>query len=71
MMAECLQSLGGLDVLVNNAGISGPIASVEEMDPDEWEKIMAVDLTGTLNPTQLFSLSSFRSRAKFFCSVPR
>jgi len=53
MMAECAQALGGLDVLVNNAGISGPTAPVEEMDPDEWEKVMAVDLTGTFNVTRM------------------
>ena len=32
MIAECTQALGGLDVLVNNAGISGPTAPVEEME---------------------------------------
>jgi NAD(P)-dependent dehydrogenase (short-subunit alcohol dehydrogenase family) len=40
-------------VLVNNAGISGPTAPVEEMNPDEWEKVMQVDLTGTFNVTRL------------------
>lgn len=53
MVAECARALGGLDVLVNNAGISGPTAPVENMDPDEWEKVMQVDLTGTFNVTRL------------------
>ena len=53
MVAECAQALGGLDVLVNNAGISGPTAAVENMDPDEWERVMQVDLTGTFNVTRL------------------
>jgi NAD(P)-dependent dehydrogenase (short-subunit alcohol dehydrogenase family) len=53
MMAECVKALGGLDVLVNNAGVAGPTAPVEEMDPDEWEKVMAVDLTGTFNVTRM------------------
>jgi NAD(P)-dependent dehydrogenase (short-subunit alcohol dehydrogenase family) len=52
MVAECAQTLGGLDVLINNAGISGPTAPVETMDPDEWEKVMQVDLTGTFNVTR-------------------
>jgi NAD(P)-dependent dehydrogenase (short-subunit alcohol dehydrogenase family) len=46
-------TLGGIDVLVNNAGISGPTASVEEMDPDQWKKVLAVNLTGTFNVTRL------------------
>jgi len=53
MVAEAVGSLGGLDVLVNNAGISGPTAPVEAMDPDAWEKVMQVDLTGTFNVTRV------------------
>jgi NAD(P)-dependent dehydrogenase (short-subunit alcohol dehydrogenase family) len=53
MVAKGVQALGGLDVLVNNAGISGPTASVETMDPDEWEMVMQVDLTGTFNVTRM------------------
>lgn len=53
MVAAAVKSLGGLDVLVNNAGISGPTAPVEEMAPDAWEMVMQVDLTGTFNVTRL------------------
>jgi NAD(P)-dependent dehydrogenase (short-subunit alcohol dehydrogenase family) len=38
--------LGGLDVLVNNAGIAGPTAKVEEIRPEDWERCIAVDLNG-------------------------
>jgi NAD(P)-dependent dehydrogenase (short-subunit alcohol dehydrogenase family) len=37
MVAHAASALGGLDVLINNAGIAGPTASVEEMDPDAWQ----------------------------------
>lgn len=37
---------GGLDVLVNNAGISGPTAAVEDIDPLDWDRTVAVDLNG-------------------------
>ncbi len=53
MVAFAADALGGLDVLVNNAGIAGPTAPVEELDPDEWEKVMQVDLNGTFNVTRM------------------
>jgi len=53
MVPAAVAALGGLDVLVNNAGISGPTASVEEMNPDAWEKVMQIDLTGTFNVTRM------------------
>jgi NAD(P)-dependent dehydrogenase (short-subunit alcohol dehydrogenase family) len=41
-----LDQLGGLDVLVNNAGIAGPTAPVEEVTPEEWDRTLAVNLSG-------------------------
>src|SRR3954447_9627051 len=35
LFEEATARLGGLDVLVNNAGIAGPTAKVEEMHPEE------------------------------------
>ncbi len=37
---------GQLDVLVNNAGIAGPTAHVEDIEPADWDKTIAVDLNG-------------------------
>ena len=38
--------LGGLDALINNAGIAGPTGGVEEIDPSEWRRCLEVGLTG-------------------------
>nr|VFK17184.1 MAG: NAD(P)-dependent dehydrogenase, short-chain alcohol dehydrogenase family [Candidatus Kentron sp. LFY] len=38
--------LGGLDILINNAGIAGPTAPVEEVAPRDWAHTVAVNLTG-------------------------
>jgi NAD(P)-dependent dehydrogenase (short-subunit alcohol dehydrogenase family) len=39
-----LDHLGGLDVLVNNAGIAGPTAAIEGMDYNGWRRCVAVCL---------------------------
>lgn len=46
MFAELAQRWGALDVLVNNAGIAGPTAKVEETDLEGWNQTIAVNLTG-------------------------
>ena len=38
--------LGGLDTLVNNAGIAGPTAACEDVSLEDWERTLAVNLTG-------------------------
>jgi NAD(P)-dependent dehydrogenase (short-subunit alcohol dehydrogenase family) len=41
---DVLGTLGGLDVLINNAGIAGPTASIESMDASHWDRTVAVNL---------------------------
>jgi NAD(P)-dependent dehydrogenase (short-subunit alcohol dehydrogenase family) len=50
---EGLARLGGLDCLVNNAGIAGPTGRVHEIDPEEWDRCIAIDLTGQFNCVRL------------------
>ncbi len=53
MVPAAVAALGGLDVLVNNAGIAGPTAPVEDTNPDQWEEVMTVDVIGTYHVTRL------------------
>ena len=44
---EALGNLGGLDFLVNNAGIAGPTAAVEDCEIEDWRRTLAVNLDAT------------------------
>src|SRR4051812_35506811 len=46
LFEDVRKHLGGLDVLVNNAGIAGPTAKVEDIRPEDWDRCIAVDLNG-------------------------
>lgn len=36
-----------VSILVNNAGIAGPVAPLTEIAPDEWDEVFAVNVRGT------------------------
>lgn len=42
-------SLGGIDILVCNAGIAGPTEKLWEYPTDEWQSIIDINLTGVFN----------------------
>lgn len=46
MVDAAVQQLGGLDVLVNNAGVGGGSSPLHELDLDDWNRTLAVNLTG-------------------------
>lgn len=41
-----LERLGGLDILLNNAGVAGPTAPVEEVELDAWRQTLDINITG-------------------------
>jgi NAD(P)-dependent dehydrogenase (short-subunit alcohol dehydrogenase family) len=53
VVPHVISALHGLDVLVNNAGIAGATSPVESYDPDTWDQVMRVNLSGTFNVTRL------------------
>jgi NAD(P)-dependent dehydrogenase (short-subunit alcohol dehydrogenase family) len=52
MVEDAAQQLGGLNVLVNNAGIGGPTRPMHELDPADWDGVLRVNLTGTFDVTR-------------------
>jgi len=43
---ETERAFGGLDVLINNAGIAGPTGGIDEVEPVDWKKTVDINLVG-------------------------
>jgi 3-oxoacyl-[acyl-carrier protein] reductase len=47
--ADKIAKSSNIDILINNAGITGSTASLWEYDVDEWNQIVQINLMGTFN----------------------
>jgi 3-oxoacyl-[acyl-carrier protein] reductase len=46
MVEACVQRFGGVHVLVNNAGVSGGFAPVDEITEERWDQVIETNLSG-------------------------
>lgn len=46
LMGETVKLWGGIDILVNNAAVSGPFKRIEEISPEEWRRTADINVTG-------------------------
>lgn len=46
---NCVTAFGGLDILINNAGVIEPIARMEDADPDGWGQVIDINLKGVFH----------------------
>lgn len=52
LIDETVKTFGGLDIIVNNAGIQH-VAPVDEFPPEKWDQIIAINLTSAFHMTRL------------------
>jgi len=51
-VAKCVDTFGGMNVLSHNAGISDDFTLVEDIDNAAWDRLLAVNLTGSMKVTR-------------------
>jgi 3-oxoacyl-[acyl-carrier protein] reductase len=51
MVEECVKQLGGVDIVVNNAGVSKP-SMLLKMKEEDWDAIINIHLKAAFNTTQ-------------------
>ena len=52
VFADLKNHYGALNTLINNAGIAGPTATVDNVDPTDWDRCIAVDLSSAFYMTR-------------------
>jgi NAD(P)-dependent dehydrogenase (short-subunit alcohol dehydrogenase family) len=52
LMDLAIKACGHIDILCNNAGISGGLSKLEEQDPEEWRRIWSVNVMGAVYATK-------------------
>jgi NAD(P)-dependent dehydrogenase (short-subunit alcohol dehydrogenase family) len=63
LFEEADAKLGGLDVLINNAGIAGPTSPVEDISTEDWDRTLSVNIN-------IVNLSSVAGRLGFPLRTP-
>ena len=48
LVSETMKEFGRIDILVNNSGLGGPTCNVVDLKLEDWSKVLAVDLTGSM-----------------------
>jgi len=49
LVTETVDTYGGLDIAVNNAGVIPPMVAIDELDDADWDRVVAINLEGVWN----------------------
>lgn len=60
LVTEAVEAFGGVDIMVNNAGIGFMMKPLLEVEPADWDKVIAVNLSGAFYCTQAAARAMIR-----------
>jgi len=70
MVSGVVKSLGKIDILVNNSGIAGPTCKLVDLKIEDWNKVLAIDLTGyILCAREVLKQSMIQQRAGVIINI--
>jgi NAD(P)-dependent dehydrogenase (short-subunit alcohol dehydrogenase family) len=46
LVSTAVKEFGGLDILIANAGVGGGFGSIDEIEPEDWHRVIDTNLTG-------------------------
>jgi len=61
LISDVLEQHKKVDILINCAGVMGPLALLEDCDPDQWSRCIMINMAGTFNTCRAV-LPHFRER---------
>lgn len=53
LVSETLDNFGKIDLLVNNAGVLGPMAHIDEFPDEEWDRVIDINLNAVFHLTKM------------------
>lgn len=69
LAAQVEKTYGQLDILVNNAGVGGFTTPLHQLAPEEWDRILNINLRGVYYMIRAFAPMMIRARAGHIINI--
>jgi NAD(P)-dependent dehydrogenase (short-subunit alcohol dehydrogenase family) len=60
---------GGVDIVVNNAGVAGTAGGIDEVSLEDWDEVLAINLMGVVKGCRQFTPMFKRQKQGYFVNI--